>query len=70
MLPLNSPHKETPDGELLGTCIIGNTGGFDQFESFDVTLNNTAGTNGICFVFRTESDEALRFEDFSFAATN
>ena len=63
-------HKETPDGELLGSCIIGNTGGFDQFESFDVTLNNTAGTNGICFVFRTEADEALRFEDFSFAATN
>ena len=59
-------HKDDPDGELLGSCTVGNTGGSDQFEVFDIALNNTAGTNGICFVFRTEADEALRFEDFSF----
>ena len=57
--------KETPGGELLGSCEVGNTGGFDQFELFNVALNNTAGTNGICFVFHTEADEALRFEDFN-----
>ena len=60
-------HNDDPDGELLGSCEIGSTGGFDQFETFDVALSNTAGTNGICFVFRTDADEALRFEDFSFA---
>ena len=59
-------HKDAPDGDLLGSCEIGGTGGFDQFETFDVALSNTAGTNGICFVFHTDADEALRFEDFSF----
>ena len=55
-----------PDGELLGACVVGNTGGFDQFKSFNIALNNTEGTHGICFVFRTQADEALRFEDFGF----
>ena len=59
-------HKDSPDGELLGSCVVRNTGGFDKFEPFTVALSNTAGTNGICFVFHTEADEALRFEDFSF----
>ena len=59
--------KGAPDGELLGRCVVGNTGGFERFEVFDVALRNSEGTLGLCFVFHTEADEALRFEDFSFA---
>ena len=63
-------HNGNPNGELLGSCVVGNTGGFDQFEIFNVALSNPAGTNGICFVFHTEADEALRFEDFCFATAD
>ena len=58
--------KDGPHGELLGKCETGSTGGYDSFETFDIALKNTAGTHGICFVFRIESGEELRFEDFCF----
>ena len=46
--------------------LIVNTGGFDSFQTFTIQLENTAGTHGICFVFKGESGELLRFEDFRF----
>ena len=52
-----------------GSLLSGRRGGFDSFGLFDVNLGNTAGTHGICFVFHTEADEAVRFEDFSFEKT-
>ena len=61
--------ENDPDGALLGSRIVENTGGFDSFGLFDVHLGNTAGTHGICFVFHTEADEAVRFEDFGFEKT-
>ena len=61
--------KEGPHGELLGKCEIKNTGGADNFKSFSIPLSNTAGSHGLCFVFRTESGEELRFEDFCFEKT-
>ena len=61
--------ENDPDGALLGSRIVENTGGFDSFGLFDVNLGNTAGTHGICFVFHTEADEAVRFEDFGFEKT-
>ncbi|MBQ3988061.1 MAG: family 43 glycosylhydrolase, partial [Ruminococcus sp.] len=60
-------HQENPKGKLLGRCVVGNTGGFNQFKSFKVALKNTAGKHGLCFVFHTKAGEALRFEDFRFA---
>ena len=42
------------------------TGGFDVFRTFDCRLENTHGTHSLCFVFRGEADEPLRFEDFCF----
>ena len=55
------------DGELLGACEIGSTAGSCVFQTFDISLENTAGTHGICFVFKGNDDELVRFEDFSFA---
>ena len=60
-------HQENPKGKLLGRCVVGNTGGFNQFKSFKVALKNTAGKHGLCFVFHIKAGEALRFEDFRFA---
>ena len=62
--------KEGPHGELLGKCAVGNTGGSCDFGVFDIALKNTAGTHGICFVFRTGSGEEVRFEDFCFEKAN
>ena len=62
--------KEGPHGELLGKCAVGNTGGSGDFGVFDIALKNTAGTHGICFVFRTGSGEEVRFEDFCFEKAN
>lgn len=58
--------KENEYGEILGACEVKNTGGFDAFKTFDVPLKNTAGTHGLCFVFKSDADEALRFESFGF----
>jgi hypothetical protein len=58
--------KENENGGLLGTCTVESTGGFDAYQAFDVQLKNTAGTFGLCFVFKSESPEALRFDRFCF----
>ena len=58
--------KENENGRLLGTCTVEYTGGFDAYQAFDVQLNHTAGTFGLCFVFKSEFPEALRFDRFSF----
>ena len=58
--------KENENGRLLGTCTVEYTGGFDAYQAFDVQLNHTAGTFGLCFVFKSGSPEALRFDRFSF----
>ena len=59
-----------PDGEMLGEVTVGNTGGCDRFETFDVALQNAAGTHGLCFVFRCDAEDTMRFEDFCFATAD
>ena len=58
--------KEDENGEILGKCTVGNTGGFDKYQTFDIGLKNNAGTQGLCFVFRSDASEALLFDRFSF----
>ena len=58
--------KENQNGEILGKCTVTNTGGFDTYQTFDISLKNTAGTHGLCFVFRSGADEALQFDTFCF----
>ncbi len=55
-----------PDGQTLGEVTVGNTGGCDRFETFDLTLQNAAGTHNLCFVFRCDAEDTMRFEDFCF----
>ena len=56
----------SPFGAVLGCCKVGNTGGFEQFTEVSCRLENTHGTHGLCFVFRGEEEELLRFESFRF----
>lgn len=56
----------SPFGAVLGCCKVENTGGFEKFAEVSCQLENTHGTHGLCFVFRGEEEELLRFESFRF----
>ena len=58
--------EENENGGLLGSCSVSGTGGFDEYRTFGIPLKIGAGTHGLCFVFRGEGCESLRFEDFRF----
>ena len=49
------------DGELLGSCIIGNTGGFERFEVFEIAMNNAPGVERGCCLFDAEKDRSHGF---------
>ena len=56
----------SPFGPMLGYCKVENTGGNDVFREIPCRLENCHGTHSLCFVFRGEGDDLLRFEDFRF----
>ncbi len=58
--------ENSPFGAVLGSLRAGYTGGFDKFETFRLELDNAYGTHNLCFVFYSEAEEAVRFEDFRF----
>ncbi len=58
--------ENSPFGAVLGSFKAGYTGGFDKFETFRLELDNAYGTHNLCFVFYSEAEEAVRFEDFRF----
>ena len=45
-------HKDRPDGELLGSCSVPNTGGWQKWESFTARIKAISGAKTICMVFR------------------
>ena len=56
----------SPFGAVLGHCKVENTGSYETYAEIPCRLTNTHGTHGLCFVFRGEGEELLRFEDFRF----
>ncbi|MBN1124488.1 MAG: carbohydrate-binding protein [Sedimentisphaerales bacterium] len=44
---------DTPDGELLGTCSVPNTGGWQSWASFNPKIKPINGVKTICLVFRS-----------------
>ena len=51
--------RDAPDGELLGTCSVPNTGGWQSWSSFNVETKPVSGVRTLCLVFRPlESDDA------------
>lgn len=58
--------ENSPFGKVLGCCDVANTGGFDVFKDVSCKLENEFGTHDLCFVFKSEAEEALRFDHFHF----
>jgi alpha-N-arabinofuranosidase len=49
---------DTPDGELLGTCPVPNTGGWQAWSSFGAKIKPVSGVKTLCLVFRRPQAEA------------
>jgi len=43
---------DSPEGELLGTCSVPNTGGWQSWRSFDVKIKPTSGVKTLCLAFK------------------
>ncbi len=49
---------DTPDGELLGTCVVPNTGGWQSWSSFRAKTKPVSGVRTLCLVFRSRPLDA------------
>ncbi len=43
---------DSPDGKLLGTCVVPNTGGWQSWRSFNVKVKPVGGVRTLCLVFK------------------
>lgn len=43
---------DAPDGELLGTCLVPNTGGWQSWSSFKTKIKPVSGLKPLCLVFK------------------
>ena len=50
---------DAPDGELLGTCPIANTGDWQSWSSFHTKIKPVSGTKTLCLVFKGPKNTAL-----------
>ena len=47
------------DGELLGTCSVPNTGGWQSWVTYNAKIKPVSGIKNICLVFRSPKNDAL-----------
>jgi len=52
-------HVDAPDGELLGTCAVPNTGGWQAWSSFKARIKPVTGFKTVCLVFKNHPSDAL-----------
>jgi len=50
--------RASPDGPLLGSCSVPNTGGWQSWETFAVPLRPAEGVETLCLTFRSGRPEA------------
>ena len=50
---------DAPDGELLGTCLVPNTGGWQSWASFKAKLKPVTGIKTLCLTFKGQRPAAL-----------
>ena len=50
---------DQPDGELLGTCPVPNTGDWQDWASFPARIKPVSGTRTVCLVFKRPSSAPL-----------
>jgi hypothetical protein len=53
-----------PDGQLLGTCEVPNTGSFKTYKTVSCPLKNDAGTHDLYFVFKGKAADLLHLDGF------
>jgi arabinoxylan arabinofuranohydrolase len=58
--------ERSPEGKLLGRCLILPTGSWTSYRSVDSKLKNKAGALDICLTFRGKDRELLRLNWLSF----
>jgi hypothetical protein len=49
---------DAPDGELLGTCAVGNTGDWQSWSSFKTRIKPVSGIKTLCLVFKSRRVES------------
>ena len=52
----------TADGNLLGSVVVPDTGGWSAYRTVTTRLTSPAGTRDLCFVFNGKGKELLRFD--------
>jgi hypothetical protein len=50
---------DTPEGELLGSCVVSNTGGWQSWASFKTKLKPVSGSKTLCLSFKGLKPAAL-----------
>jgi len=48
-------HLDKPDGELLGTCSVSDTGNWQSWTSFTAKIKPTSGVKNLCLVFKSST---------------
>lgn len=49
---------DTPDGDLLGTCEVAVTGGWQTWQTFAAAIKRTEGVRSLCLVFQPKVTQA------------
>jgi arabinoxylan arabinofuranohydrolase len=57
---------DSPDGKLLGTCEIGETGGAQKWKSFSCDVSGAAGKKDLCLVFTGGGGTLFNFDCWKF----
>ena len=56
------------NGELLGTCTVPNTGGWDKYQTISCPLINSSGKKSLCLTFKGGAKELLRLDWLKFSS--
>jgi alpha-L-arabinofuranosidase len=51
---------DSPEGDLLGTCVVPNTGGWQSWSSFNARVKPVSGVRNVCFVFKSRKPGAFK----------
>ena len=54
------------EGTLIGTCVIGNTGGPESWKTFQAQVDKVKGVHDVYFIFRGGEDELFNFDCWKF----
>jgi len=59
-------HEGTAQGNLLGTCAVSGTGGWQQYRTVSCALTSQPGTGNFCLIFKGGEGELMRLDWLGF----